>query len=237
MLNRTPRLVGLQIFLALLVFSTACSSDGPSAPDPKPSDGVAQFRYAGSGFDGDFKAAGIFERDGTGGIKPQSFATAVDVSLPQYQLAYFGIVAADFHHPELDALSILLSGQVKGEYPVMTAEDCSSMIQFGTGACSAIGFDFQLGADGTYTTNSTSFELVDGVVTVSSVTGGRLTGSFRGTARQFGDWAAGELYAPGIEVAVTDGTFDVPVITLDAWNGTAQLNPNILAPLKLLVQR
>jgi hypothetical protein len=162
----------------------------------------------------------------------QSFATAVDVTLPQYQLAYYGIVAAHFYPPEFDDLSILLSGQLRGEYPITTADECGIMIDRGLEPCSAIGFDFHLTMDGRYPPEATSFELVDGIVTVTSVADGRLKGTFSGIARQFGDWSSGELYVPEVEVEIVDGAFDVPIITLDHWTGSRLQNPDILAPLK-----
>ncbi len=236
MSNRITRPVVLPALLVLLAHTFACGGDGPSGPNPNDADGIAQFSYLGSGFDGDFKAVGKFERDGAGAMKHQSFATAVDVTLPQYQLAYYGIVAAHFYPPELDDLSILLSGQSRGEYPIKTAEDCSALIDLGTASCSAIAFDFHLSTNGSYAPEASSFELVDGLVTVTSVTGGRITGTFSGIARQFGDWMAGELYVPDVEVEITAGTFDVPIITLDHWTGSRLSNPNILAPLRSLLR-
>lgn len=220
--------LGLLVPLALF---TACGGDSPASPDPGPRDGQARFSYAGSGFDGDFEAIGIFERDEAGLMKLQSFATAVDVTMPQYELAYYGIIAANFNPPTLDDLSILFSAQEEGEYPVTTADECSMMIDYGTGNCAAIGFDFGVNIDGTGSPEGVGFELVDGTVHVDAVSGGRIRGTFSGTAHQFGDWMSGEYYAPNVAVEVTNGTFDVPIILLRDWNGSAQLNPTLAARL------
>jgi hypothetical protein len=227
-----PRPVLLVGLLTPLMILTACGGDSPAAPDPSPQDGQARFTFAGSGFDGNFEAAGIFERDEAGLIKLQSFATAVDVTVPQYNLAYFGIVAANFYPPVLDDLSILLSAQEEGEYAVTTVDECLAMMELGAGPCAAVSFDFGINIDGSNSPDGASFELVNGNVVVNSIAGSRIRGTFNGAARQFGDWRTGEYYASGIEVELANGTFDVPVILLRDWNGTAQLNPDIEAPLR-----
>lgn len=231
--SRPVQLLGLLIFLVPL---SACGGDSPAAPDPAVGDGQARFAYAGSGFGGNFEAVGKFERDDTGYMKLQSFATAVDVTMPQYELAYYGIVAANFAPPIFDGLSILLSAQEEGEYPIINTSECSMRIDFGAGACASIIFDLGINIDGTVSPQGVSFELVDGVVTVSSASAGRVKGTFNGTARQLDDWTSEEYYVPDVEVELTNGTFDVPIIMLRDWNGTTQLNPNLFAPLRSRVR-
>lgn len=231
--SRPALLLGL---LAALALTSACGDDSPAAPDPNTDGGQARFTFSGSGFDGNFEAQGKFERDDAGLMKLQSFATAVDVTLPQYQLAYYGIVAANFYPPVLDDVSILLSGQSEGEYPITSSDQCSMMIDFGAGPCAAIIVDLGINIDGTANMDGASFEFVDGTVMVNSASAKRIKGTFSGMARQFGDWTSGEYYTPGIEVQFTEGTFDVPIILLREWNGAPQLNPNLFSPLRSRVR-
>lgn len=222
------------MLLALLAYSSGCSDDSPSAPDPQGTDGALQFNYAGSGFEGHFIADGVFQRESNGNVRQSSFATAVAVNQPQYQLAYYEIIAAHFYLPEFDDIGILLSGQAIGEYPVASFEECGTTIDLAlTVDCSAISFDLHFTMEGNYPVEAVSFELVDGIVTVTSVTDGRLKGVFNGIARQLDAWSAGESYLPEIEVVVTGGTFDVPIITLDKWMGNAQINPEVFSALRL----
>jgi hypothetical protein len=225
------------VLLALLISSSGCGDDGPSAPDPQGTDGLTQFNYLGSGFDGQFLATGKFERDGVGAIKQNSFATAVDVTQPKYDLAYYGIVAVHFTPPEFDGISILLSNQTIGEYPISPFDECSATVGLGMAPCASVDFDFHIPLNGSDPVDASSFELVDGTVTVTKVSNGRLIGIFNGTARQLGDWFSGERHVPEIEVAITNGTFDVPIITYDDWVGTPQRDSKPSTPLSLLEMR
>lgn len=232
MFKKMIRATGL---LLLLTTVLNCSDDDPSGPGADDADGVARFRYDGSGFSGNFDATGRFERDGFGVMKRQSFATGVDVTLPQQQLAYYGIVAAHFYPPDLDDLSILLSGQGEGDYPIIPSDECSLMIDEGSGRCSSVIFDFELSSNGGFSPKTTSFELVSGMVSVTSISEGRIKGTFNGTARQFGAWGAEELYVPDIEVKISGGAFDVPIVSLAYWNGLSA-TPGLFAPMTPLLR-
>lgn len=234
MLPHTGRSVRNLVLFSLMLNATGCLDDGDATgPALEGEKGHARFNYSGSGFNGNFDADGRFSRDANGVVKRQSFATAVDVNTPP--IIYYGIVAVEFGQPDLNDLSITISGQSRGEYEIMTFERCASMIEAGTGACTAISYDLGLSDDGRVLTSTRRFELVDGTLLVTSVSGGRLQGTFSGSALQLGNGPSGGSYLADIEVEITNGSFDVQVLSLRQWNGMGQLNPELGSPLQALL--
>lgn len=204
----------------LLTFSLlGCSGDDISGPSRELADGMAQFEYSGPGGAGAFNVVGRFERDGNGAMIAQPFATGIDVTLPDFRIAYYGIIAADFYLPELDELSIILSGQTPGEYPILPFPDCGLLIETGGGPCATVSFGTQLDINGNYSARATSYEFDRGVVEVAEVSKDRIKGSFSGTAHQLSPPYSASRYKEETDVVIDGGTFDVPIISLTYWNG------------------
>src|SRR5690625_7121762 len=169
----------------LLTFSLlGCSGDDISGPSRELADGMAQFEYSGPGGAGAFNVVGRFERDGNGAMIAQPFATGIDVTLPDFRIAYYGIIAADFYLPELDELSIILSGQTPGEYPILPFPDCGLLIETRGGPCATVSFGTQLDITGNYSARAASHAFDRGVVEVAAVSTDRSKGTVAGTAHR-----------------------------------------------------
>jgi len=219
MLARARSLARFSTLLAILAYSTGCLDDDTTGPALELEAGSVKFDYFGSGFDGRFDAVGSFSRDTRGYVKPQSFAAAIDVDMPPY--LYFGIIAAEFQTNSVNDLNVTISGQANGSYEVKSFENCSAMIEQGTGKCAAINYNLGLGSDGSFVTGTRRFELVGGTLTITSAADGRLRGNFTGTARQLASSssAVSNPYVDDVEVEILNGSFDVPIVTLSQWNG------------------
>lgn len=229
------RLVRYSVLLSLLLNATGCLNNGDATgPALEGEEGFARFVYTGSGFDGNFNANGRFSRDSNGYVKRQSFATAIDVNSPPF--VYYGIVAAEFGQPDLNNLSITISGRSRGEYGITSFERCAAMIEAGTGNCAAISYDLGLSSDGYYLSSTRSFDLIEGTLLVTSVDNGRIQGTFSGSALPIGNGVASDPDLEDIGVEITGGNFDVPVLSLRQWNGAGQLNPETNSPLQALLR-
>lgn len=225
MLVRARYLARCSALLGLLIYSTGCLDGDTTGPALEVEDGFARFDFFGSGLAGTFDANGGFSRDSRGVVKRQSFATGIDVNRPPY--LYFGIIAAEFAQADLNDLNITISDQAKGEYKIMSYQSCADRIEQGTGNCAAISHTFGLTSDGIFVNGTRSFELVDGTLIVTSISDGRLQGTFSGSSRQLTNTISGDQYVADVEVEISNGSFDVPLVTLEEWNGLMQFNPEV----------
>lgn len=217
MLLRARFLSRCSALLALSFFATSCLDGDATGPALEVDPGSARFEFFGTGLDGFFEAQGGFSRNSQGVVKRQSFATGIDVDVPPY--LYFGIVAAEFRFDSLNELNVTISGQTSGDYSITDYDSCVAMIAQGSGKCAAISYTLGMNSDGFFIDGTQSFELVEGTLSLTSVSGGRLQGTFSGTSRQLSSSPSESRYVADVEVEITAGDFDVPVITLKEWNG------------------
>lgn len=203
------------ILAAVVALCAACSNDSPTDPPSTAGDpGLVRFSYSGSGVGGTFAAQGNLDTDPMADPLAKTFAVALDFSGSGGGAPFYEIVAMNVGSPKLDIMSILLSGQKTGAYPVMTEDDCAGPSLQATCALAW----FYLGFNPDDTLPPREFVLTSGTVQVTSVSNGRLKGTFQGSAREVAD-GGGSVgpFVDGIAVEVVSGTFDVPVVGNQGW--------------------
>lgn len=213
-------------FTALFVltsFVAGCLNTDITGTELDLDEGTVSFDYVGDDLDGRFNASGAFYRDDRGIVKRSSFAAGIDVYTTLYM--YFGIIAAEFDSNDtMHDLNITISRQARGNYEVMSFERCAAEMEIDVINCAAISYTLGLDHDGGYKSGTRAFELVEGTLNVSSFSDGRLRGTFSGKAREIGS-SGSKQYLDGVEIEIDNGDFDVPLVSLEKWNGMARTHP------------
>ena len=184
---KTYRTLTLAAALAALA---ACSdSTGPSG-----NEGQLQFGYSGAR-NGSYSATGELVPSGSSaGFVKQSFAAAGSTTFsgdPVIILASYAPVTSQVG----DQIELILPGRT-GTFAFVEGCDANDCAEGFLG----FSFDPDLG----YDANGDYFTLVSGTVTITSVSGGRVRGTFSGTAVSDASGSARTLNVSG-------GSFDAPL--------------------------
>lgn len=181
-------------FVALAGLLAGCESN-PTVSGPK---GSLIAEYVGN-------VTGRLEAEGPLRNRPGStYATAYDLGDSEAGAVHVG--GEQYKDFEGESLVMTLNAATPGEYSF--DPDCD----FDTERC---GYGlFQYDDETRDDTDAEKYEVTEGSLVITSATGGRLRGTFSIRARQFDPSTL--QYVPGSDVTFTNGTFDVPLVPLQA---------------------
>ena len=190
--------------IAALSFFAACSSDAPTYAVDDGVRGTVSFNDAG-GLDASYSADGAIS---TSAFENSPFittwATYNWAAGYKWPYDYTTNINANIARTSTtsDVLNIIIRGQTTGTQTIVP--QCSGP----NGGCSEV--ELQVGFDPASSGWSRECMLLDGSITIASLTSTHVTGSFSGT---------GTCILSGTETrttwVVTNGTFDVPLVTKD----------------------
>lgn len=205
---------GLSLLAATCAIILACDSDSSTEPSGDLI-GSVKFTYSGAGLNGAF--------DARGGLKngmPTSSSAAYGIVSEEDGGEAIGIFASALGPDKsyFDSFWALLSEQTTGTYSV--GLNCQPSP--GTKRCAYIEVEFDTPMEGE--DEGAIFTLISGELTVTSVDGKRLKGTFTGTGLD--EWGDGTA-----QVTITNGTFDVPVLDASDIPGLKTLSPGSARPL------
>ncbi len=199
--------------VGFLALGLAACSDETTGPDDEGlgiHEGEIRFTYSGAK-SGTFSAKGAFEVDEDGDPKLQSFAFATEVEGDEFEselesVAFLGI---NLHLPKLDVVAGALGDLRKGTF---SPDSCA---QEGVHPdCAALTFSIDIDVNDFLDEEAelSAYLLTSGTVEVTSIAGGRIRGSFTGTAKLLAPEDSGDIFVPNSDLTVSSGSFDLPLL-------------------------
>jgi hypothetical protein len=188
----------------------ACGSKDATGPDGDLS-GTIRFTYSGAGYNGTFNASGVWALSAVGKPKSNSMAAGLAETAGEHQIhTMIGLVVKG---TKFDEFFANVSEQSTGTYTV--GQNCSPVK--GSVLCAFVEFGIDITDDDFEDESDPFFVLTSGEVIVTSVSEGRLKGTFSGTGKPSDGGTA--------TISITNGTFDVPLRDPSAFAGMKSLVP------------